>query len=715
MQQPGQVVGHIFPQTRSLKSSTPDYVEMPAFKAPTLKVMDASQIKRKAFTFAHAFEVNLSPDNAGQWHTLASGQRIWQLTIHSANATSINLIFSQYKLPPGGQLFIYNKEMSHILGAFTEANNKTNGILPTMPVMGDEITVEYQAPLQPAFEAELCIGSINHDYTNVFNHLKLGYFGDSEVCEKDVSCFTNELYKKIRRSTVKIIINGTELMSGTLLNTTNNDGRPYIITAAHGFKDYSYSAAKTLFVFNYQVPLCYTEIEGTREQSIAGGTILSYSPLVNDNTCLDFALVAISIPVPTAYRPYFAGWNRQSISPTNSFCIHHPAGDVKKISFDDNALTMATLHTSDLTYYTNGHWKVGQWDEGVTEGGSSGAGLFNPSGQLIGGLSAGAASCSSPYNDYFFRFDLAWNTYADSSRQLACWLDADQTNAPAVNAFEAPEVIATSRLTHMNDSSNISAVEDEIMGNIAGNNALGISHFVEKFISDGTQKILGFYFTASKGTSSSVVNITLWEGNDLPENEIYSAPLLIKKWEYGNTTLETGSIGGFTLKTEFAMQENFVLLPEPIAITGNYFIGFEVDNTQQSSPFGLLVNTHQSEDNAYYYSNAWYSYLDLPEFNTATSLWIDPVVQSSNNSFLKDIPSKRLKVFPNPVRNGEALTLITPITEMASLAIFDLLGKHYPIHIINQTNTDTQLDVQHLPQGVYILNTGMQQVLFQKL
>lgn len=694
--------------TRSLQNSV---IEMPPFDINSISKSQEGDL-HKALQFAYPYKVDIRPENSGLWYTNDDGSRVWQVTIRSNEAFSINVIFEQFKLPKGGKVFIYNTEMTHVIGAFTEANNKRSGVLPTLPVLGSEITVEYQEPKNAEFSAVLKISQVNHDYTNIFTRLKTGYFGDSEYCEKDVTCYVDELYKKTRRSTVKLIINGSELMTGTLINTTKEDGTPYVISAAHGFETDNYSADKTLFVFNYQVPLCFTDLEGTREQSVAGGTMLSYSPKVS-NEALDFALVEMSVAPPTAYRAYYAGWSRSVTSPAYSFCIHHPQGDVKKISFDDHALLKKTLTTDGITYYPSGHWNVQQWEVGVTEGGSSGSGLFNPQGLFIGGLSAGAASCASPRNDYFYRFDLAWDSFSEDNRQLAHWLDADDSNVQELGAYEDSEVLKTSRLTHVNDSSDITVVSDQSTGNIAGNNNIGISRFVEKFTNTGEKSILGVYFIAAEGKPGSVVNTTVWTGTDKPELEVHSEALLIKRWTYTSYTPPAGTIGGFYPKDSLNMQENFILFSSPIDVTGNYFIGFEVDNSQQSKPFGLVLSHAFSADNAFYYDTEWHSYMDLANYNKATTLWIDPVVETKSASGTnKTISTSPLRIYPNPIKSGESLTITSPTSDQIS--IFDVLGKSYQVLINSSSEKQTNLDVDHLSHGVYILRMGQEQVLFQK-
>ena len=683
-------------------------IVLPPFVAPALTTDTIP--RHKTLTFAHAFEVNLTPDNAGTWSTTSSGQDIWQVNIKSEGAASLNVVFSQFKLPKGGKVFIYNHDMSHIIGAFTHENNKKSGMLPTLPIKGDFITVEYQAPIHSNETLKLCIGSINHDYLGVFE--KVGDFGDAASCEKNVSCYENDYFDISQRSVVKLIINGTELMTGTLVNNTRKDGTPYIITAAHGYREHNMNAASTLFVFNYKVPHCFTQIEGSREQSIAGGEMLCYSPNTDDNG-LDFALIKLSATPPAAYRPVYAGWSHSADTPSAVHCIHHPLGDVKKISFDDDALSIASLTTDDAKYRSNGHWKVSTWEEGITEGGSSGAGIFNSKNQFLGGLSGGAASCSYPRNDYFYRMDLAWNAATDGDSTLSQYLDSKQTGVDEITYYIPEKVSSIQQLTHINSESEVSAVRGDSFGNIAGNNHLGITRFVEKFEATDSSYIYGFYFVPSDGTSSSVVDINIWSGDDKPSELIFSEALILKRWSNSFPSSLSGSTGGYYIKTDWALAENFVQLPEKIGVKGNFFIGFSVDNSQQDSPFGLTLTNNNSQENAYFYDGNWQPYSTLGGYYKPTSLWIEPIVSVRGSTAIsKKAESEKIRIWPNPVVGNQELKVKGKA--LSTIAIYSIDGKNQVCTMQVENENTTSINTSLLETGTYIIRVNSESFIFIK-
>ncbi len=361
--------------------------------SPTIAKLKTAESEGKGapLKFAYKFIVNYTPDNSGTWTQLEDGTMVWRLLISSPGAYSINLIFDKFKVPSGAKLFIYNTDCSDVIGSFTEKNNNPSGILATAPVMGDEVVVEYQEPERVEFNAELLIGSVNHDYLGVRNintaPLKVGYFGDSGNCNEDISCHDVDNEMNIRRAVVRYIIDGVEYCTGTMVNSNQIDPNAYMITAAHCFRR-DETGNKIVAFFDYEVPHCSEVIEGSKYNTLSGGETKVYAE------DLDIALLEFyNDPLPQ-YRPYYAGWTLSS-SPEKPFTsIHHPQGDVKKVATFSDDVQHSTYNEYGNRPYAqvdDFHWRVSRWTTGTTEGGSSGCPIFDGNNQLIGTLSGGAA------------------------------------------------------------------------------------------------------------------------------------------------------------------------------------------------------------------------------------------------------------------------------------------------------------------------------------
>lgn len=417
--------GRPFPLPEEEVEKTP-VAEMPRFSVRDSReksLMRYGDKNLKKLEFAHSFEVDLTPGNAGMWTEADDGTRIWRLMIHSREAHSLNLIFSRYILQPGSTLFLYDPEQNEVLGGFNHLNNQPSGMLAVSPLAGDRIVLELQ--VLPGVEnwGELSVGTVSHDYLGVFGQKDLQY-GLSGDCNIDINCPGGDIWQMEKNSVVRLVINGSSLCTGVFLNNAENNGTPYLLTANHCIEDET-DAANTVFLFNYESPSCNGP-DGSANNTLSGSGLRSTS------TSLDFTLVELNNPPPRDYRPYFAGWNRIDSAADSTASIHHPRGDVKKISIDLDEPSKATFAQGYIPF---GSWRIAKWDIGTTEGGSSGSPLFDHNKRLIGSLIGGDAYCGNSVNDYYSRFDLAWDYFNEPDKQLMTWLDPENTGITEIDGL----------------------------------------------------------------------------------------------------------------------------------------------------------------------------------------------------------------------------------------------------------------------------------------
>ena len=95
------------------------------------------------FGFMHSVDYGF---DEGQWTTLENGDRIWRISISSPGALSLNVIFDDFFMPDGGNVYLYNNERTDLLGAYTATQNQESGILGTWLVQGDVLWIEYYEP-----------------------------------------------------------------------------------------------------------------------------------------------------------------------------------------------------------------------------------------------------------------------------------------------------------------------------------------------------------------------------------------------------------------------------------------------------------------------------------------------------------------------------------------------------------------------------------------
>jgi V8-like Glu-specific endopeptidase len=406
----------------SLSSDIP-VVEMPLVKQSTIdELKEYNNREQDSYQFAIGFEVNIDVKKASVVDSIDCGL-LYRLQIKSDKAYSINLIFKDYKIPPGAKLFVYSEDEEDLLGAFTSNNNKASRKFPIFPVKGDNIIVEYFEPYFTDFKGSVVIGRVSHDFLDVLNTSEIeDDFGSSGNCEVDINCAEGNNWQTEKRAVCRILYQGDSWCTGTLLNNTNQDGTPYFLTANHCI-DTQDEADECVFIFNYESPSCGGG-DGSTSQTISGATLRA------TGFDSDFTLLELSRTPLSTFRPYYAGWDRNDVQGAGGVCIHHPAGDVKKISTynivppNSNCFTdrpNANFYRINWIATANGH--------GVTEGGSSGSAIFNSQRRVIGQLYGAAwctnANCGNPAADIsnYGKIFSSWNLGNNASARLRDWLD----------------------------------------------------------------------------------------------------------------------------------------------------------------------------------------------------------------------------------------------------------------------------------------------------
>lgn len=413
-------------EPHSLSNTLPSYYKatmMPSINMVKAKASSADN----EFGFAH--DVSLSIDNSGVWTELSSGDRIWRLNIHAPKATSINLVYSDFWLPEGASLYLYNLDYTQIIGGFTNANNKGSRSdwtrFGTGLISGENITLEYYEPANVTGEGQIEIDKVIHGHTSPFDTLEKGY-KDSESCQINVNCPEGDDWQ-VEKTGVAHIVMGGYICSGALLNSHAAEHIPYFLTADHcsdlDTKD-NVDASHWVFYWNYETPSC----DNVNFNPKWNAPTTTGAILIANNKVSDFALFRL-LEDPSFTGVWYLGWDSNNYASIFSGVgIHHPKGDAKKISIENDVLfpNSNTINWVDgNTSAPNMHWKV-FFDQGGTEGGSSGSPLFDQNHRIVGQLHGGTGSCpDDPVNkSYYGKFSVSWTGNGNSSKQrrLKDWL-----------------------------------------------------------------------------------------------------------------------------------------------------------------------------------------------------------------------------------------------------------------------------------------------------
>jgi len=624
------------------------FVEMPSFdKEELLREDSLSGNRVGGIRFAYKFHVSIAPDNAGVLTILDDGTKVWRVGIRSKEAFSLNILFAEFALPPGAKVFVYSPDRNMILGAFTEKNNQPSGILPVAPIDGDEIIVEYSEPANTPFKGKLKIGEVNHDYKGL--RLLPGQGKPLQPCEVNATC--NDIRSQQRRSACLIVVDGSTYCSGNVVNNTAQDGTPYILSAAHCLYDnrnniIQAKAERSVFFFNYETPNCFSGVQGTMEMSVAGSTVQAALKQ------RDMLLLKLNEAPPVDYRVYCAGWNLLETVSAPVYAFHHPQGNLKKISIDEHV-----PFTNDFMpelFYRNSHWLVRHWEQGVTEAGSSGSGLFDAENRLIGSLSGGNSICVSPNNDFFYRFSMAWNANGNANESLKPWLDPANKNPQFWDGREQYENPCI-RLTNWKEGEELTATSSPD-GYAAGHNRLNISEFAERFSFSERSQLYGVYFLPQKGlyAASAPIFVEVYSGNATPGNLLHRQEIKIT-----NTQYQTGT--GFEEKTlaYFRQKENYVRFAKTIDVDTSFFVVFKLP-AMPADTFALYYTTDRKAgdlNTAWFKDGAqWKPFFENPLFDRPASLMVNAVVRPSGSNSTEQVYGSgsrlaKTEIFPNPTQN----------------------------------------------------------------
>ncbi|MBX3462979.1 MAG: trypsin-like peptidase domain-containing protein [Planctomycetes bacterium] len=428
-------VGRVHPQARPLADV--DVVEVPAFDRQALAAEDLQrQAAGLPARFAVPHAVAITPDAHGTWEALDGEWSLWRLRLRAPGANHVNLGFRRFHLPGSGRLMVYSADYTMVVRPFDQSDHHESGQLWTPVVHGAEIVAELYV-----------LAGQRRDVALELQHIGAGYrfFGadgtdGSGSCQIDVVCPQAAAWANEIRSVARITIGGTSLCSGALVNNTAQDRKNYFLTADHCGA--AGNPASVVAYWNYQNTVCGGPDNGSLGQFTSGATLRATWATG------DFTLLELNGTINPLYGVTYAGWNRTTaITPSlSSVGIHHPSGDVKKISFDNNP-SVTTSYGGTSSPGNGNYVRVINWEQGSTEPGSSGSPLFDQNRRIIGQLSGGGSACGNTQSDWYGKFGACWAGGGTNASRLSNWLDPLGT-APTVldtlvPAYAANEVYGT--------------------------------------------------------------------------------------------------------------------------------------------------------------------------------------------------------------------------------------------------------------------------------
>ena len=386
------------------------------------KAAEAVQIGAKRDVAATATVAGLQSQLS--WQPGSGGTQLAAIAFDSATAQGVRLGVWVKSLPAGAVLRFYGAsggEAVQVTGAELEAqaaqlrqsgaDDQTVHTYWSPDFGGTQTVLEIQVPAgADVQQVQVAVPRLSHFTQSAAQAQKsVDEKAGSGSCNVDLMCQPDYLAqgRSVARMTYTREDGLSYLCTGTLLNDATTSKTPYFLTANHCVS--TQAQASTLITdWFYHSASCGSSTVSTDTRRLTKGSTLLYSTASTDTS---FVQLNEAPPAGVVYAGSYFG---AALSAGSGIAgVHHPSGDMEKLSVGTlkgygqcgNGTCLDTDVSSGTFYGVN-------WQQGTTEGGSSGSALFYSIGSqryVSGQLYGGNASCREPNGtDYYGRFDVSY-------------------------------------------------------------------------------------------------------------------------------------------------------------------------------------------------------------------------------------------------------------------------------------------------------------------
>ena len=368
-------------------------------------------------------------------------KQLWVTALRSPGAAALRLHFVNFDVGRAA-VTVYTRDGDEVItrGPFSGKGPDHDGDFWTASLPSDTVFIELSGAGQPRLE----IAELMHlEQDPIATAQKQRWLskgqGQSNLvnapaelgCHLDVACEAVDSFARDATVQLNYQTGPTTIgrCSGTILNDLDGETVvPYLLTANHcNITPANVGTLQVTFLF--QRGSCGGSLP-TNPPTLTGGVVLENNPQGGN----DMTFIRLNGQLPAGVT--MAGWSTGGPD-NNSYGIHHPDGAFKRVTFfEPSSYLPCTLEFDDEYHIVNPL-------RGGIEGGSSGSGLFNGSGRLIGQLRGrcgvsvdGNGNCSS---DDGWR--AVYGTFAITYPIIRRWLEIGGTIN--VNLFHGGNELGT--------------------------------------------------------------------------------------------------------------------------------------------------------------------------------------------------------------------------------------------------------------------------------
>lgn len=408
--------------------------------------------------FAEPLAKTVDSHTDGEWS--AEGDRArWVYRLQVPGASSVSFHAPTARLPAETDLFVGGVPHGH-------GDISTSGMWSQI-IQGELLEIEAWVPVAARSEFRLVIAEVQAGFREAPGAMMPGKADAAPKAastdSRNFACFRTPENEDVARAVVRLSVANAGGCTATFVNNTNNDRRPFLITARHCAgdteADLDLRASGVRVTFNAETP-CGTELRS----STGTGSQLG---AVHRMTRSDIWLVEMNAVPPSGV--VFAGIDARTAArdqphPTplgDLLSVTHARGLDKQIFLADSVVANLRNHEIDssgaqrLEQTWQGIYSVGH--ERATTFGASGASLMDGSARVSGILSrfivtdpcpAGSFDAPDAYGcPIYDQAGIAWDKGFSSQESLSNWLAPGAIDPPlqiaALDTLDFPTVSLT--------------------------------------------------------------------------------------------------------------------------------------------------------------------------------------------------------------------------------------------------------------------------------
>lgn len=362
--------------------------------------------------FAEPLPLTVDASREGEWQL--TGETLeWRHEIAVEGAVSLALEIAALDLPAGATLSI---------GAQHWQGPLRHHSLFTLHQPGRVLRLVARMPRRHAQTFVLQLAEVQAGYREASASAATLVAKAASACTVNAACNSDAALQQWAASVVALTVGNSATCTGTLMNNSQGDGRPYLLTAKHcytttGGTDPVRAAASLRMAWNAVTPC------GTVLASAWGAGAVVTQGATHRAEYGDAWLVELDQPPPASLAAWYAGFDARDQMPAGALVGLHNGNGLQRQLLSTQSAPRLTRSVADFL----GGFSLLGWgfspQQGGASPGASGSSLFDAQGHVIGTLSTGISCEAGTPQVTYARLAQAWTGDGSTAGSLKPWLD----------------------------------------------------------------------------------------------------------------------------------------------------------------------------------------------------------------------------------------------------------------------------------------------------